>query len=60
MLERMRGVKVFVLVESAPNTERRPVAVASVRQLRWALARRYPKGLIPKGLQASEWQSSTF
>jgi hypothetical protein len=42
MLERMRGVKVFVFVESAPNTERRLVAVASVRQLRWALARRYP------------------
>jgi hypothetical protein len=42
MLERMRGVKVFVFVENAPNTERRLVAVASVRQLRWALARRYP------------------
>ena len=42
MMERMRGVKVFVFVERAPNTERRFVAVASVQQLRWALARRYP------------------
>ena len=42
MMERMRGVKVFVFVERAPNTERRFVAVASLRQLRWALARRYP------------------
>jgi hypothetical protein len=42
MMARMRGVKVFVFVEHTPNTERRFVAVTSVRQLRWALARRYP------------------
>jgi len=42
MMDRMRGVKVFVFVERTTNTECRLVAVASVRQLRWALARRYP------------------
>jgi hypothetical protein len=42
MMERMRGIQAFVFVERAPSTERRLVAVASVRQLRWALARRYP------------------
>jgi|SRR5882724_7289892 len=42
MMERMRNAKVFVFVERVPTTERRFVAVASVRQLRWALARRYP------------------
>jgi hypothetical protein len=41
MMERMRNVKVFVFVERAPTTERRFVAVASVKHLRWALARRY-------------------
>jgi hypothetical protein len=40
MMERMRGTQVFVFVERAPFTERRLVAVASVRQVRWALARR--------------------
>jgi hypothetical protein len=42
MMERMRNVKVFVFVERVLTTERRFVAVAPVRQLRWALARRYP------------------
>lgn len=42
MMARMRGLKVFVFVERAPNTEQRLVAVASVGQLRWGLARRYP------------------
>ena len=40
MMERMRGTQVFVFGERAPFTERRLVAVASVRQVRWALARR--------------------
>ena len=42
MMERMRGVKAFVFVERTSTTERRFVAVAPVRQLRWALSRRYP------------------
>lgn len=42
MMERMRGVKVFVFVERTPASERQFVAVANVRQLRWALARRFP------------------
>ena len=42
VMERMRGVKAFVFVERTSNSERRFVAVAPVRQLRWALARRYP------------------
>ena len=42
MLDRMRGVKVFVFVERTPATARRFVAVVPVRQLRWALGRRYP------------------
>jgi len=42
MMERMRGLHAFVFVERGPYTERRLVAVASVRQVRWALARRYP------------------
>jgi hypothetical protein len=42
MMERMRGMKVFVFVERGPATERRFLAVAPVRELRWALACRYP------------------
>lgn len=42
MTERMRGVKACVFVERGANTERSFVAVASVSQLRWALAKRYP------------------
>jgi hypothetical protein len=63
MMERMRGVKVFVFVERTSTTERRFIAVAQVRQLRWALSRRYPwleaawlRGLVsqyPAGLPAN-------
>jgi len=42
MMERMRGVQVCVFVERTQLSERRFVAVASVQQMRWALARRYP------------------
>jgi len=42
MMERMRGLQTFVMVEQCATADRRFVAVASVRQLRWALARRYP------------------
>lgn len=42
MMERMRGIKVFVFVAAAADTERRFVATVDVRRLRWGLARRYP------------------
>jgi hypothetical protein len=42
MMERMRGLKCFVFVEGATITERRFVAIATVSQLRWALARHSP------------------
>jgi len=42
MMERMRGVKVFVFVERVAVTDRHFVAVVSVRELRWLLAMRYP------------------
>ena len=42
MLRRMRGLECFVFLETAMNVDRRFVAVADARQLRWALARRYP------------------
>lgn len=42
MMERMRNVQVFVFVQDVPPVKRRFVAVASVRQLRWALACRFP------------------
>ncbi len=42
MMARMRSVKAFVFVERSPDTGRRLVGVASVSQLQWALARRYP------------------
>ena len=42
MLERMRGVQVLVFLERTPATDRRFVAVVPVKQLRWALAQRYP------------------
>jgi hypothetical protein len=42
MMERMRGIKVFVFVEATADTERRFVATVDVRRLRWILARRYP------------------
>ena len=42
MMQRMRGVQVFVFVEKNSTSEQRLVAVASVAQLRWAMAQRYP------------------
>jgi hypothetical protein len=42
MMQRMRGVKVFVFLERTANTEQRLVAIAPIGQLRWALAQRYP------------------
>lgn len=42
MMQRMRGVKIFVVVERTPATQQRLVAVVEVSQLRWALAQRYP------------------
>jgi len=42
MLERMRGVKVFVFLESTPGTTRRFVAVAPLSLVRWSLAQRFP------------------
>jgi hypothetical protein len=42
MMERMRGVRVFVFVEGAEPLEQRFVALAPVRDLRWTLAQRYP------------------
>jgi hypothetical protein len=42
LMERMRGMQVFVFVERTHSSDRRLVAVASLRQVRWALARRYP------------------
>ena len=42
MLSRMNGAQVLVFVETAGTTRRRFVAVASIRHLRWALARSYP------------------
>jgi hypothetical protein len=42
MMERMRRVQVFVFVESMPGVERRFVALASLRQVRWTLAQKHP------------------
>lgn len=42
LMERMRGAKVLVFVERAAGVERRFVAVANIRQLRWQLATKYP------------------
>ncbi len=42
MLERMRGVKVFVFLESTPATTRRFLAVAPLAQVRWTLAQQFP------------------
>jgi hypothetical protein len=42
MLERMRGVRAFVFLEDLPPVHRRFVALASARQVRWALAQAYP------------------
>jgi hypothetical protein len=42
MLDRMRGVKVFVFLESVPGTARRFLAVAPLSLVRWSLAQRFP------------------
>ena len=42
MLERMRGVRAFVFLEDRAPVHRRFVALASARQVRWALAQAYP------------------
>ncbi|WP_426161793.1 hypothetical protein [Pseudoduganella sp. R-34] len=42
MVERMRGVKACVFVERSANSERSFLAVATIRELRQALTRRYP------------------
>jgi|GEM_PF-2410981 len=42
ILERMRGVQVFVFLEKTPATRRRFVAVAPLAQVRWALAHEAP------------------
>ncbi len=42
LLERMRGVECFVFLEPDGNVDRRFVAIADARRLRWVLARRYP------------------
>jgi len=64
MMERMRGVKVFVFVERGPAGERQFVAVANVRQLRWALARRFPwlqdAFVRAEALQAADPQTTTL
>lgn len=42
MLERMRGAKVFVFLESTPTRRRRFLAVAPLAQVRWSLAQQFP------------------
>src|SRR5438094_3640888 len=42
MLERMRGLRSLVFVETAADIRRRIVGTASPGQVRWALAQRYP------------------
>ncbi len=42
MLERMRGVKVFVFLEATPAVAHRFVAICSVAELRWSLAGMFP------------------
>jgi hypothetical protein len=42
MLERMRGVQVFVFLESTPGTTRRFVAIAPLAYVRWSLAQQFP------------------
>ncbi|HMJ92833.1 MAG TPA: hypothetical protein VK472_01905 [Allosphingosinicella sp.] len=67
MLERMRGVRAFVFLEDSPPVNRRFVALASVRQVRWALAQSYPwlegawlqaGGTIAPDLQAQNRQAA--
>ena len=42
MLERMRGAKVFLFLQTTPGTARRFVAIATIAEVRWSLACRYP------------------
>jgi hypothetical protein len=42
MLERMRGARVFVFLERTATTARRFVAIATLAEIRWLLACRYP------------------
>jgi hypothetical protein len=42
MLERMRGVKVFVFLESTPTVAHRFVAICTLSEIRWSLACQYP------------------
>ena len=42
MLERMRGVKVFVFLETTAAQAHRFVAICTLSQIRWSLACRYP------------------
>ena len=42
MLERMRGVKVFVFLETTPAVARRFVAICTVSKIRWSLACLHP------------------
>lgn len=42
MLERMRGAKVFVFLETTPAQTRRFVAICTLSEIRWSLARVYP------------------
>lgn len=42
MLKRMRGAKVFVFLETTPDTLRRFVAIGTMAEVRWWLAGQYP------------------
>ncbi|HEX4736705.1 MAG TPA: hypothetical protein VH331_03990 [Allosphingosinicella sp.] len=42
MMQRMRGISVFVFVNRTATSERRFLAAVDVHLLRWSLARRYP------------------
>ncbi len=42
MLERMRAAKVMVFLETTPTTTRRFVAIGSLAEVRWSLARQFP------------------
>jgi hypothetical protein len=42
MLERMRGLRCFVFLETRDDVNQRFLGIASPNRVRWALARRYP------------------
>jgi hypothetical protein len=42
MLERMRGLRCLVFLETSASVDQRFLGIASPRGVRWALARRYP------------------